>query len=121
MTYLHLRRPLSDLNPRRFKAGQAGTFDGIRFRVVAGRKADGDLVLEWETPTGWERITMHTVGLIVDFLYENEHLLYPPEQGHLGGDKLMKHLEKAVQAGWEKAAQVLDDEKDMAETRRRTA
>ena len=113
-----LRPPLGPDNGRRFRPGMSGTLDGIRFRTVAGSKAPGDLVLEWETSVGWQRIRMHTVGLIIDFLYENEHVLYPPNSGYLGGEKLMEHIDRAVMRGWKAAADHLDAEKAAAQERR---
>lgn len=44
---------------------------------------------------------MAAVALIVEFLHENEDVLYPPSSGYMGGRMFMGALEHGVTNGWE--------------------
>ena len=77
--------------------------DGIRFRVRPGKKRPRagdhkDLVMEWQTPTGWVPLRFLTVGLIFDFLAWNEEGLYPTWDGWNGGKELLDYLKLALTA-----------------------
>ena len=89
------------MNPRWNPAMQFA-LGGIEFRVRPGRKADGDLVLEWMTSEGWRAIPM-SVGLMLnDFHYSVEDHLYPPPF-YKGGRYWLEYVRHAVDHGWRKA------------------
>ena len=91
--------------------------DGIRFRIVQGKKADNDLRLEWQIPGGeWRAVSMAAGAIMADFWYENENVLYPPERGLLGGEKYSQYLGTAMHDGWEVADAVLQTEKAASRT-----
>lgn len=87
------------------------TADGLRCRIVPGAKAAGDLILEVDSAGAWRRVKFASVGLIVEFLYRNEDLLYPRAGGNLGGEKVFRFLREAIKVGHEQAARNLDWEK----------
>jgi hypothetical protein len=91
---------------RRFAPGWERHIAGLRFRVVPGKKANGDLRLDWETPTGWRAVPMSVGFLLADFLHENEEALkaagYFPGYA-VGGDYYLRQLRAAVDEGWEAA------------------
>jgi hypothetical protein len=105
----YLRKDLAQ-SYRRFVTGDMFRLSGLDFRVQEGVKkqqgtgAGGDLVLQWLTPSGWVSIGFDALGLIVDFLYENEHHLFPPSQGFDGGEMVRDYVKKACQLGHDKAA-----------------
>lgn len=115
----YLRPPIPP-GTGRFHAGDTFDLEGFQLRLVAGTKAFDGLRMDVRCPQ-WTSLRLHEVGLIVDFLYENEHMLFPPARGHLGGEKVMQHLNLAVQRGWRSAAAVLDEEKERAARRRRAS
>ncbi len=104
---------------RRFAAGDVFDQQGIRLRVVAGRKpaaGDGiDLRLDVLTPTGWVAVPLSVVGLMADFMYENEGVLYPKPQ-FKGGEKVWEYLRHSVKHGWSKAEAGLRLEKRYKES-----
>lgn len=114
----HLR---PDLGPYRRWVTGSTVMSGLPLRVRDGKKAPGDLVLEWLTPDGWVAIDFHTIGFLVDFLYENEHHLYPPRDGYMGGEKLIEHMNRSIQRGWKAGADYLNGEKRTAADRRGAA
>lgn len=116
MTERRPLRPRFSLDERRFKDGQIFHFSGLEFRIRKGKKRPGDLVMEWRTPQGWRAIGYTVLGLLVDFFYENEHWLYP--EPFEGGERLRKHIGRAVRVGWRFAALVLEQEKTEAEAKR---
>ena len=88
---------------RRWMVGMTWETAGMRFRVVTGRKADDDLVLEWETPTGWQHVNLRVAAQINDFFYDNEDALHPPTSGFKGGEKYRAFIHVACNHGWETA------------------
>lgn len=91
--------------------GQTFDLDGIRFRVVQGKKAADDLKIEWWTPMGWVPLRFLTVGVIADFLMFNEDTLYPPAKGFQGGKKLLAYLAQAYRSDIDRAEAGLQAEK----------
>lgn len=90
---------------RRFYAGLEQDFDGIRFRIVEGRKpvsAGQDLRVEWLTPEGWIPIPMRVMAFLVAFFCENENVLYPPPRFE-GAGKFWKYLHDAHALGRQNA------------------
>jgi hypothetical protein len=100
---------------RRWVAGMTIAIAGLNFRIRAGYKREGDLALEWETPTGWRAVPMAAGFLIADFLYENEDELYqPPAEG---GRYYLRHVEMACEIGWEAVQEKLRAEQLARRTR----
>jgi hypothetical protein len=95
----------------RFVSGDAFRLSELEFRVVQGRKAPDDLVLQWLTPTGWFPIRFDVLGLLVDFLYDNEGRLYPRWCGYRGGEKVVDYVRRAVDDGWRDAWRHLNCER----------
>jgi hypothetical protein len=86
-------------------------------RVVKGKKAEDDLRFEWQVPGGeWRAVTMAAGGIMADFWYENEDVLYPPSAGFLGGEKYAQYLDQAMREGWDAADAVLQGEKAASRT-----
>ncbi len=119
------------MSARRFKAGDEFEFDGIHFRVMPGDKPirggrlkgekGHDLVMEWWCAHDhqWKRFTFRPLALMVDFLCENEDVLYPRSAGFHGGDELLEHLTLARFGGYEAAIAELTADK--ANRRKRDA
>lgn len=95
--------------PRRFHDGWVGEISGVQFRVVKGRKAEDDLVLQMLNDGRWTIVKMAFGALFADFLSENEDYLYP--EPLKGGDKYMGYLSRARMYGWETAEAHLEAEK----------
>lgn len=91
--------------------GSAFMLCGLMFRIRRGRKHPDDLVLEWATPDGWRPITFAPVGLMVEFLYRNEDVLYPRTNGYKGGEKVMAYLRECLKVGHDDAWRNLEWEK----------
>lgn len=87
----------------------------FRFRVRAGAKAKGDLVLEMETPTGWSRLPMAIMFLQADFYAENEQALKDsgerPEWRQNGVEYLQPRLDRAMQTGWRQVADEVTEQR----------
>lgn len=101
---------------RRFKAGDQFVIDCMEYRVVSGRKAPGDLALEWRPVMPWQRVTLDHVALIVDAIADNENVLHPyPE---LGGGKVYTFVRQALKEGWMKARWQLHIERMRSDERK---
>lgn len=98
---------------REFTAGQSGFVGGMQFRIVQGRKTprgDGhDLRIDLRAQD-WVAVGMPLVFLLIDFLCENEDVLFPPPRFR-GGQMLMDFIHGARTQGWEIAAQMLADQR----------
>lgn len=102
----------------RFVAGDAFRCSGLDFRVRAGTKQSDDLVLDWRTPGGgWVPVAFDALGLITDFLYDNEDRLYRPDRGYMGGEKVRQYLNESIRKGHEIAWRNVQWEKRMSGTR----
>lgn len=84
---------------------------GLRWRVVAGVKAPGDMRLEVEGPAGWVPVKMEAGFLLADFFFDNESRLYPRSAGFRGGYEYLRALHDAARFGWERAATRLQGQK----------
>jgi hypothetical protein len=105
-----------------FMPGSRGELDGLRWRIENGRKparrAEAqDLRMLAQVPQE-VAVPMSWLFLFVDFLFENEDVLYPPEQGYDGGDKLLSYLNKSVVAGYQFACDSLEVDKALARSPR---
>lgn len=95
---------------RRFAHGQEyTTSDGLRFRIVRGRKtprtpnnyADPvDLRIDVWANERWQPVHMETAFLLVNFFYENEDVLYPKPRLQ-GGDYFLEECRKAYGLGYQ--------------------
>lgn len=92
---------------RRWKAGDELVVDGLHFRVVQGAKSPEDLRLELELGSGWRPVNMSWGALMADFFFENEDVLYPPEERHLhgriGGQYYLNYCARAAREGWQES------------------
>jgi hypothetical protein len=100
---------------RRFRAGDAFRENGLRLRVIPGRKTEHDLRLDWWTGLEWNAATMAVGGLFADFYCENEDVLR--EDGYfarnaVGGQKYLDFVAEAARDGWRTAADRLKGERD---------
>ena len=55
--------------------------EGLKFRVVPGKKGNGDRRLEVKTMLGWRAVHMETVWRMMFHFARNEERLYPNGQG----------------------------------------
>jgi len=89
-----------------------GTYElhGMRFRVVPGRKEDGDLRLEWSVRGEWRPVKMAVAAFLVDFFVENEEHLrqFRPHWRSTGEAFFIAFLRDAVARGWQAAAATLE-------------
>ena len=105
---------------RRFHPGQELELPNtsLRLRVVAGRKAPGDLRLEWLTPQGWEPVPMAVAALVSDFMVENKEFLRgTPAGAHRrmpAVDYWWGYLRSAVLHGWRHADGLLQGQRPQA-------
>lgn len=90
-----------DLSERRWQAGDNFWCDGIRYRVVEGRKKPGDLRLERRIDGEWQPVRMESGFMLADFFFENEHVVFPRADGYRGGYEYLKELHNAARHGWE--------------------
>lgn len=91
---------------RRWSVGWTGVVAGIRFRVLEGRKAPGDLRLQnFTTSAGWVDTPMALNFMLTDFFCENEDHLksYRPTWRKSGAAYHFEKLSKSVREGWESA------------------
>lgn len=93
------------MRPRRFVAGQTMTVGCVPFRVATGRKTRGDLRLDWRVDGTFVPVELPAVFLIVDFVSENEDVLYP--HPNRGGEELLRYLKIARIDGWQRAVDML--------------
>ena len=106
-------------HPRRWRAGETIRRDGIDFRVERGDKFDGDLVIEWHTQHGWKRISNAVIGILIDFVFENEDARYgretrapgEPRRGPRGGYKVLDFAQHAAFHGWQSAIRKQNNER----------
>lgn len=105
------------VNGRRFSAGDTFRMSGMDFRVRQGRKAPDDIVIDWCTSSGWVPIGFDVLGLLHDFFYENEEVLYPSPMGYMGGAKVTDFERFAVKHGHDAAIHRLESEKRMKQSR----
>lgn len=106
---------------RRWQSGMSvSTGDGLNWRVAKGAKTPGDLVLEVQTTTGWQRVKMSAGFLMADFLAENEDQLvadgYFPKTA-AGGDYYLRYLRMAVTKGWQVAATQVEEDREARRAR----
>lgn len=84
--------------------------DGLRWRVVKGRKSPDDLRLEHMTPKGWRPTAMALLFMLTDFWYENEDLLYPKPR-YQGAEYLLRAVRRAAVNGYQSEVDKLEGEK----------
>ena len=106
-----MRQPKQDITPRRFTSGDNFELGAVRFRVERGSKSPDDLRMDWNVNGRWVAVPMSALFLLTDFLWENEHVLYPPSSGNQGGEKLFEALRRARNHGWEAATGYLEAER----------
>lgn len=89
------------MSDRRWQAGDDFWCDGIRYRVIEGRKGPDDLRLERRVDGEWRPVKMESGFMLADFFFENEQVLYPRAKGHRGGFEYLRALQDATRHGWE--------------------
>jgi hypothetical protein len=105
------------MTPRRWQPGWYGVVGGVPFRVVPGRKGEGDRRLEWWTDLSWQPVPMAAAFLLVDFFTENEdHLaVLRPHWRVPGGDYFFGALHEARHHGWEVATAKVQEQRGRRE------
>ncbi len=83
--------------------------NGLLFRIVQGKKGPDDRRLDVETR--FLPVHMRLGGLLADFFYENEGILYPPDEGFAGGNYYLGYLHQAARQGWQVADDKLQEER----------
>lgn len=87
---------------RQLVAGDAGVAGGVNWRIVAGRKAPGDLRIELYVNDRWIPARLDTLFVVVDLVCQNEDFLYPwPKRGGL---MVLDAIAKARLLGFEQAS-----------------
>lgn len=89
--------------------------NGLAFRVVLGKHTAGipgerDLRIDVLTPAGWRNVEMGLVFMLVDFLAENEEVLYPSKVNGgtaRGSAYFIDRVRFAANYGWERAVKLL--------------
>ena len=91
---------------RRWSPGMVLSIDGLSIRVVPGKKADGDLRLEWRVDGRWRPVTMTSVAVLADFFADNEDWHFDARTAHArswtnpGGEYFLEFLREAATGGW---------------------
>jgi hypothetical protein len=99
---------------RQFNAGDHGSFNGIEWNLVVGKKearlvGGQDLRLDIRTPGGeWRAVPMPLGFLMADVFFQVKETLYPQAQGFEGGNLYMRFLRHSIQHGWEAAKDELE-------------
>ena len=91
---------------------------GVPFRVVPGRKAPGDLRVEWGTSDStWTAVPMSAAFLLTDFFCENEDWLaqFNPHWRYTGTEWFLKEQAGAARLGWKQAAERVDEQRKRRE------
>ncbi len=97
------------MSGRQYRVGDSFTFgDAQMYRVAAGRKAPGDLVLQTRTLAGWEVMAAGALLVAHSFLVENEDYVYAPPR-YLGG-KYVKAAELSAESDIYGALRNLDEQ-----------
>lgn len=108
---------MGERSVRRFQPGDEWEMAGIRIRIFEGKKrckrcafagieapCGHDYVMKWHVPNaGWIPIPDCVPGLISDFIFENEAVLYERSLGFKGGFKFQQYLQHAMKHGWRSA------------------
>jgi hypothetical protein len=110
VTRTPLRPDLAD-SYERFVIGKHWSNGPLQVRFERGTKFPGDIRADIRCLT-WHSVRFGDLGLLFDFLYENEHRRYPPRDGYEGGEYLRTFLEQCVQLGWTWANDQLVNEKE---------
>lgn len=89
----------------RFSVGDQFMKDGIEYRVVAGNRCDGDMVIEWrQIRQGWHRPSLSHTFILTSFKYQVEQNNYGVNgkiKRGKGGRYLLEAVEGACLHGWE--------------------
>jgi hypothetical protein len=94
-----------------FTPGDNGEINGVVWRVVAGRKADGDMAVELRTAE-WVRTKMALPLLLSDFHYQVEDILFPRALGQYGGEYFLHAVAQSCREhGWEQVSKRVELER----------
>jgi hypothetical protein len=105
-----------------YEPGRFFNFGQLDLRIVQGEKAPEDRRLDVRCPT-WEPVKMALGGLLTDFFYENEQILYPPTpnvgrgRGQRGGAYYLDAMKEAAATGWRPVALRIEAERSAANGR----
>lgn len=83
--------------------------EGLRFRVVQGKKSPDDLRVDVAVAGSWRPVRMELLFFLMDFFFENEEYLYPPPK-FKGGLKILNAARTASMRGYRFAQQELSEE-----------
>lgn len=113
------------LTKQQFYAGQVFVHDGIEYRILAGNRCAGDLVLEFrQLYNGWFRPKIAHTLILVAFKSQVEENNYGPHGEVKPGNGyryLWWALRSAAMDGWQGAASRVLGEARQARERRRAA
>jgi hypothetical protein len=109
---------LSD-DGRKFRAGMGGVLDGIKFRCAPSTLPNRlpGIVLQWKVrpdlddddDAAWRAIHAHTIGVMVEAIYENERVIMADIADQLPvppGEYFLQFLRRCIEVGSRQA----DDE-----------
>ncbi len=87
---------------------------GLEYRIIRGRKGEGDRILEMRTRGGdWCWVTMPQTYIMADFLYQNEERLKLALPHYKSGGGMYKWaLIDAIRSGWEVPTERLKKQKE---------
>ncbi len=92
-----------------FVAGQEFEFDGVQYRVLAGNRRKGDLVLEFRV-VGWHRPMIAHTLILAAFKFQVEENNYPRPRFR-GGYKLLDAIKEACKYGWKSVVDRIANER----------
>jgi len=104
------------MTERRFHEGEQFEIGNVQYRVVRGKKGPDDLRIDRRFATDWQPVTLDDTFLILDFIADNENVLYPPPAK--GGAKVLEAVKIALQFGWRRARHDLHLERQLRDERR---
>lgn len=101
------------MTERRFRPGLTENVEGIWFRLVPGKKGDGDLRLELRAAGEWRPVKMRLAAFLTDFFVENEDHLrqYRPHWKQSGWEFFADFLHEATENGWKVASERLETQR----------
>jgi len=102
---------------KQFKVGDEFEHRGVRYRVLAGDRTVGDMVLEINIGSGWYRPTISHTLILAAFKFQVEENNYPRPR-YRGGYKLIAAITEACKYGWQDVAERIELERSRRNVRR---
>lgn len=105
----------------KFAPGQEFEHNGVQYRVLAGYRCEGDMVLEFRV-VGWHRPTIAHSLIAAEFKFQVEENNYGRngkiKRGGRGGWMLVDAIKEACKYGWGSVAERIAGQRERAATRR---